>query len=393
MTEGQDCKDIPSVVSGQNDLTTLHSCAGSFYHDVYKDLSDRVAKVVTTNKGEPDAGTGFFVQDGTHMVTSAHVVTGSPEIRVHYKGQDYAAKLEKLDDKNDLAELHIIGLDADPSRAQKIKSNLNLVSGDPVVSVGVPGVHNETKYLSPGTLAKTSVLYNILTAPNTNNDADAKRIADAYNSGNPGLQKDAAAIANSPRLILFQGARPGQSGSPIVDADENLVGVVTAVNGNNTTVDVPYTKVQDLLNSPEQTFNFDYKEQKRMVAPSAVNGTFDAAGLAAATAGLVGKGRVAPLAYGAARAVSFASEASDYFHTSDSGKKSELGVKMAEDAGMVGGSVAATLMWKSTVGRIAGIGVMGFSLASRMITDSEQQHYVLHATTRKDGDSRPPWMY
>jgi hypothetical protein len=393
MSEGQDCKDIPAVVGGQNDLTSLHSCAGSFYHDVYNDLSDRVAKVVTTNKGEPDAGTGFFVQDGTHLVTSAHVVTGSPEIRVHYKGQDYAAKLEKLDDKNDLAELHIIGLDADPSRAQKIKSNLHLVSGDPVVSVGVPGVHNETNYLSPGTLAKTSVLYNILTAPNTNNLDDAKRIADAYNSGNPGLSKDAEAIANSPRLILFQGGRPGQSGSPIVDADENLVGVLTAVNGNNTTVDVPYTKVQDLINSPERTFNFDYKEQKQMVMPTAGNATFDGAGFVTAAAALAGKARIAPLAYGAARAVSFASEASDYFHTSDSDKKSELGVKMVEDAGMVGGGVAATLMWKSSVGRIAGVGVMGLSLASRFITDSEEKHYVLNATTRKDGDSRPPWKY
>jgi S1-C subfamily serine protease len=388
--DSQDCLDIPAVLAGQTPLGSVHSCSGSLFHDSYLALAPKVAKVETTTAaGAPDSGTAFFVQDGTHMVTSGHVVEHSPEVHVDYQGKKYAAVVEKLDDTNDLAELKVIGLDADPSRAQKV-GPVALTANEKVVSVGVPGTDNQVKYINPGVLVRSMKLFNVLNDP-SNNNAEAVRMKSVYDQGDAETKQIVNDVANSPRLIMNQGARWGQSGSPIVDQGGNLVGVVTALNGNNATVDVPFTKVQDLLNSPENKFNLNYSVQHKFVMPSLTAALTDTAGLGAEAAGLLGKGRLLPLAYAGVRAASLFGEVKDLTKTTDSGQKHDLEVNIAQDGAMVAGGVAATALWSSPVGRIAGLGVMGLSLASRFITDSQEKHYLLTSITRKNGDTHAPW--
>ncbi|MBS1999746.1 MAG: trypsin-like peptidase domain-containing protein [Cyanobacteria bacterium SZAS LIN-2] len=386
----QECLDIPAVIRAQDDLGTVHTCAGDLFYEAYKNLSPKVAKLSTVlPSGKDDAGTGFFVQDGTHMVTSAHVVLPAAEIHVNYQGKQYSAVVEKLDDVNDLAQLKVIGLGADPSRAQAVR-DVTLRGQEPVLAVGIPGVHNQEQYVSPGNLVGSNKLFNILNDPNIQSP-EVNKIRAAFNSGDPVLAQQAEQVANSPRLILSQGVRPGQSGSPITDLDGNLVGVVTAANANNASVDVPYTKVQDLLNRPESKFNFNYQIDTRFAMPSTQTLLADTVGLGATASGVLGRGRALPIAYAGMRAVSLVSEIKDLTNATDSQTKHDLEVNIGQDAAMVAGGVAATALWSNPYGRIAGVGLMGLSLASRFITDSQEKHYVLTGINRKNGDYHRPW--
>lgn len=323
------------------------------------------------------------------MVTNAHVVEHSPEIHVNYQGKQYAAVVEKLDDTDDLAEIQVLGLNADPSRAQKV-GPVALTANERVISVGVPGTSGQDKYLNPGALVGSNKLYNILTDPNVMSP-DALRIKSAFDNGDAVAKQIAQDVANSPRLIMTQGARPGESGSPIDDVAGNLVGVVTTAHGNNGTFDVPYTKVQDLLSSPENKYNFNYSLQHQFVMPKLGPALSDAAGVGAEVAGVLGKGRLLPLAYAGLRTASLYSEVKDLTQATNDSEKHGLEVKIGQDVAMVAGGVLATAAWSSPFGRLAGLGVMGLSLASRFVTDSQEKHYVLTSITRKNGDTHKPW--
>jgi S1-C subfamily serine protease len=388
--DSKDCLDIPAVLAGQDGLSTVHSCAGSLFHDTYVNLAPKVAKVeVVTQDGKPDSGTGFFVQDGTHMVTNNHVVEHSSELHINYQGKQYAAVVEKVDDINDLAELKVIGLGADSSRSQKI-GPVTLTPNERVLSVGVPGTSGEQKYLNPGVLLRSDRLYRILTDP-TVNDAEAARIKAAYDSSDPTVKQMASDRANAPRFIVNQGGRPGESGSPLDDAAGNLVGVVTSVNGNNATIDVPYTKVQDLINSPESTYKINYSTKNEFVMPKLGPALVDTAGVGVEVAGLLGKGRILPVAYAGVRAAALFGEVKDLVGATNDTDKHGLEIKIAQDGAMVAGGALATALWSSPVGRYAGLGLMGLSLASRFVVDSQEKHYVLDSITRKSGDTHKPW--
>jgi len=385
----RNCLDVPAYVAGQDKETSLNICPGSALFDAYQNLLPKVAKIQTVEQsGITNAGTGFFVEDGTHMVTSGHVAMPAREMHIQYQGKQYEAVLEKLDDINDLAELKIIGLAADPSRAQKV-GNVQLEKNEPVLALGIPGKNNEEPYLSPGTLTGSNKLYNILNTP-VNPSPKVRDIDNAYFSGDPVLKQIAQDVANSPRLLAFQGVRPGQSGSPIVDGSGNLVGVVAAQLEHTGSADVPFTKVQDLINKPEGKFNFDYATVSNFHMPKTSALLADTLGLGATAAGVMGKGRLLPVGYAGVRALSLFSEIGELGHA-DQFTKHDLEVNIAQDATMVAGGLAATALWSNPTGRVVGIGLMGLSLASRFVTDSQEKHYQLNSISRKNGDRLPPW--
>jgi hypothetical protein len=360
------------------------------FHDAFTALAPKVAKIeVLKQDNTPDSGTAFFVEDGTHMVTNSHVVEHSSELNINYQGKLYPAVVEKIDDINDLAELKVIGLDADPSRSQKV-GPVTLTPNERVFSVGVPGVPDQVKYLNPGLLDHSDRLYNILTAPHVVSEETA-RIQAAFNSGDPVMKQMAQDRANAPRFVMNQGVRSGESGSPIDDVEGNLVAVMTSANGNNASVDVPYTKVQELLANTDNKYNINYSIDHEFVMPALVPAASDTLGLGAEVAGVLGKGRLAPLAYAGVRAVSLFSEVKDLSSASTDVEKHELEYKIGQDATMIAGGALATALWSSPVGRYIGLGAMGLSLASRFISDSEKSHYRLDGVTRKNGDTHPLW--
>jgi S1-C subfamily serine protease len=99
-----------------------------------KKHTDRKKKNVDKEKKVSSVGTGFFVSDKGHIVTNAHVVKDSSNIKFMYKDEEIEAKLIASDNQLDLALLkakiknkyHIKFSNKSPQKAQNI-----LVAGYP----------------------------------------------------------------------------------------------------------------------------------------------------------------------------------------------------------------------------------------------------------------------
>jgi len=392
-SNSQNCADIPTIFVGQDAPGSVKSCQGNLFFDAYSAMSEKTAKVLTRDAaGTPDSGSGFFVGDGTHLVTNAHVIENSNQIHVDYLGKSYPAKLEKLDDIGDEAELKIVGLAPDNSRSQDL-TPAPLTPGERVEGVGVPGVASETKWFSPGAYLGSNHLFNILNDP-TIRDPEAQRMLAAFNSGDPVLKQEAQDRANVVRLITEQGARPGSSGTLVDDTQQRFVGMLTTVNGNNGSLLVPARDVQAFVDSPESKFNFNYDVQTTDKPLSTSALLTDAAGAGVEALGFLGKGRLAPLAFAAVKAGALYNDIHD-LATGD-GNQNGLGLKTLEDGAMVAGGLAATALWASPVGRIASLGVMGAALAARAVSDlipeKEPPNFILKSITRQNGDTHAPWQ-
>ena len=146
-------------------------------------------------------GSGFVIDKAGHVVTSLHVVEGAETITVSFSNRDRVkARLVGADPATDLA---VLQLDT-PSRALTpliLGESDRLAVGDPVVAIGNPFGLDRTV-----TAGIVSALARPLTAPN---GAELEDV----------IQTDAA-------------LNEGSSGGPLIDSSGTVVGVATAVAGD-----------------------------------------------------------------------------------------------------------------------------------------------------------------
>jgi S1-C subfamily serine protease len=146
-------------------------------------------------------GSGFVIDKAGHVVTSLHVVEGAETITVSFSNRDRVkARLVGADPATDLA---VLQLDT-PSRALTpliLGDSDRLAVGDPVVAIGNPFGLDRTV-----TAGIVSALARPLTAPNGAELEDM-------------IQTDAA-------------LDEGSSGGPLIDSSGTVVGVATAVAGD-----------------------------------------------------------------------------------------------------------------------------------------------------------------
>ena len=146
-------------------------------------------------------GSGFVIDKAGHVVTSLHVVEGAETITVSFSNRDRVkARLVGADPATDLA---VLQLDT-PSRALTpliLGDSDRLAVGDPVVAIGNPFGLDRTV-----TAGIVSALARPLTAPN---GAELEDV----------IQTDAA-------------LNEGSSGGPLIDSSGTVVGVATAVAGD-----------------------------------------------------------------------------------------------------------------------------------------------------------------
>ena len=146
-------------------------------------------------------GSGFVIDKAGHVVTSLHVVEGAETITVSFSNRDRVkARLVGADPATDLAVLQL----ETPSRALTpliLGDSDRLAVGDPVVAIGNPFGLDRTV-----TAGIVSALARPLTAPN---GAELEDV----------IQTDAA-------------LNEGSSGGPLIDSSGTVVGVATAVAGD-----------------------------------------------------------------------------------------------------------------------------------------------------------------
>ena len=167
---------------------------------VYAHVAPSVVQVTGTTSGsEPSSGAGVIVDEQGDILTSLHIVNGTTRITVRFADgtESRAEIIGTLPDK-DIAVLHpqtppakvVVATMGDPSR---------LAIGSPAFVIGHP--FGLTSSLSAGVV---SGLDRSMTAP--------------------GLAKPLTG------LIQFDAAvNPGNSGGPLVDANGEVVGIVTGL--------------------------------------------------------------------------------------------------------------------------------------------------------------------
>jgi serine protease Do len=158
-------------------------------------------------------GSGALISRQGHILTSAHVIEGSDEIKVVlHDGRDFDAKLVQADQRSDLAVIEIDVAAVTPVRL----GNLDRVrQGQWCFVVGNPfGLANRD--------GRTAFTYGIVSAV-------GKNLSDELNLGLRGA--DERYYGN---LIQTSAAiNPGNSGGPLFSIDGEMIGVVTAIESRS----------------------------------------------------------------------------------------------------------------------------------------------------------------
>lgn len=266
------CQEIPVIpyddgISGPvySDDCDRFQTARKLYDEVKNDVALISSSPIPRHReaGVTAFGTGFFVNDGREIVTNAHVVTAMPYLEVVTQdGKSYPARIEKIDELNDLALLEIIGKEPDSKNVLPIDKNTkDLKNGDELVALGYPkGFGHFDLFASPGRYREHGTMIGFLPGRDISRYTDLvemKRRADQIN--NPKYYDEVDKYLNSDRIRASMAIFGGNSGGPAVDANGVLVGVMANRVAGARSLMVPAEKVLDLLSGPEKKFNFKYE--------------------------------------------------------------------------------------------------------------------------------------
>jgi S1-C subfamily serine protease len=146
--------------------------------------------------GGTATGSGFVIDNDGHILTNAHVVSGSSDVNVRVGGEDgqtFDAKVVGTDPSTDVAVLSVDS-GADELQPLSLGSSSGVKVGDPVVAIGNPFGLDRT-----ATAGIVSAVQRQINAPNGFTIGDA-------------IQTDAP-------------INPGNSGGPLIDAAGRVIGI------------------------------------------------------------------------------------------------------------------------------------------------------------------------
>lgn len=143
-------------------------------------------------------GSGVIIDTHGHVLTNAHLLAGSTEIRVTLAdGREFEGELIGADPATDLAVLHLLSEETLP--AARLASGDDLMIGETVIAIGNPfGLHH-------------TVTTGVLSATNRSIRARDREFRGF-------LQTDAS-------------INPGNSGGPLLNLDGEVIGINTAILG------------------------------------------------------------------------------------------------------------------------------------------------------------------
>jgi len=194
--------DIDAAVLHALQTRPLPSPAARAYEVILPSLV-RVRALEQAKPDHPDTernvGTGVVIVDTGTILTNLHVVVGAPRIRVEFAdGHEADASIIGLEPSQDLAVLQAKSI-PDDLKAATMRTTHDLAVGDHVVAVGFPFGIGPT-----ATAGVVSGLRREFRSP------EGERLLTNL------IQFDAA-------------ANPGNSGGPLVTAEGEVVGIVTAI--------------------------------------------------------------------------------------------------------------------------------------------------------------------
>ena len=195
-------EDIDAAVLHSLQTAALPSPAARAY-EIIRPAVVRVRALEAEKPGHPDVersvGTGVVIVDTGTILTNFHVVVGAPRLRVEFAdGLEADASIIGLEPEQDLAVLKAKSI-PDDLVAATMRSTRDLAVGDRVVAVGFP--------FGIGPSASAGIV--------------------------SGLRREFRSPEGErllTNLIQFDAAaNPGNSGGPLVTADGEVIGIVTAI--------------------------------------------------------------------------------------------------------------------------------------------------------------------
>jgi len=211
----------------------------------------------STADGPRGFGSGFITSEG-RVVTSLHVVGGARAIEITApSGEHFAARVEKVDEINDLAVLSVEGMQG--GHAVKLGSSENLKPGDNLFSAGHPnGVASVAIELGKFNSNST---YGVLQGPEE--AAGWVEAAKDFYGNDKKYLAEAGKFLAAPRVEALLHTDHGNSGGPVQNARGEVIGVATNISRAKPGASflVPSESVSKLLNNSDQRFNFTYGQE------------------------------------------------------------------------------------------------------------------------------------
>lgn len=396
------------------------------FEDTARRLFHDAAGSVVEIRSSKGTGSGFFVDDDGRIVTNWHVVKDSPYLTVMTNdAMNHPAKIEKVDDINDLAIIRIDDAAKGTFKPLQLGDNLPgkskaFVIGHPL---GEPRVH-----IAPGIVQQVTTQLDA-----SCNDRIAKIAEDLrqqierqrrtieqlsgvaskdppledcnqrYNSMlaklDSQLQLDGRQWLNRPAVPALIPTFPGNSGGPLIGENGKVAGVARIASKGDPASSsyAPVSQVKELLEGNSK-FEFKYKylnespnavkymnwlEKEPVTAGAATFGALAASG--AALRYVPRLGLAAGAVIGGAKLAYDDLDDLSYLDGGPRGKKELL--SLGADASLiVGGIMTAVPRFKAVGMAIATVGGL-----SRIGTEFIPTYPVLERMTRRDGSTREPW--
>ena len=376
-----------SIVRAGDNLDTVTDCSKeAAARKIYAEVAPATVKIESSFA----IGSGFFVGDGSRIVTNAHVVNGEDglfDVTTPDKKQ-YKARIEKLDDVNDLAIIHLED-GAKGDHVLKLGDSNAVKLNQALYAIGHPLGRSET-FISPGYFTAKGDFDKVFGSKDPA-DKDWLSFLRARNDTDKNVAADAVAITKSPRVEAKMQIEPGNSGGPMVNESDEVVAVSQFGSDSKQYHDfawaVPSEKISELLkNKPKFEFEYgrvsDAKLHPKLTAGLTVVGSALAFGLPRGGGAVLG-------AIGALDGALLM--ANDFDHPKTTADKAYKGLEVAFDAGMVTGAV---LSWMPELKPYA-YAAYGVGLASGLA-----QSFVPHDTgliaiyrTANPADKRQPMFW
>lgn len=395
------------------------------FEDAARRLFHDAAASVVEIRSRHGTGSGFFVDDDGRIVTNWHVVKDSPYLSVMTNdAMTHPAKVEKVDDINDLAVIRIddsakgtfkplrLGDDPPDNSTAFVIGHPN---GEPRVHIAPGKVQQVTTQLDALCNDRSSKLLEDirqrlestrreieLITGKKSPDAPTEDCWQRYNSKLSKLSQEEQAEGrqwlNRPAIPALIPTFPGNSGGPLIGEDGNVAGVARVGNlGDPATASyVPVSQVKQLLEGNSK-FEFQYKYlnessnalrysnlwEKEPVTAGAV--TAGAVAITGAALRYTPRLAAAGAIIGGAKLAYDDLEDLSYFDGGPRGKKEML--SLGADASMIAGGVMTAIPRFKLAGMaIATVGGLG-----RIATEFIPTFPVLEKMTRTDGSERAPF--
>lgn len=249
------------LVLGMGETTENSATGSADYTELYDNSRNGVVGIIVVAENGTSGGTGFIYDEDGHIVTNAHVIANADRIEVQYSNGDWVkATVIGVDADSDLA---VLRPEKAPESAEPLDmSEENPERGDRVMVLGSPLDLDET--VSHGIVSGTG-----------------RELRRSNGFVIPDIVQTDAPV------------NPGNSGSPVVDTDGDVVGVVSARQGDNIgfaisaemtnvivpqlieegTVDHSYVGIRTIQNDPVVADANNYSRDSGMVVVDVVSGS------------------------------------------------------------------------------------------------------------------------